>query len=136
MFTECPRWITADPSPAGIASLRGGAAPATEIVAAEFYGGRVMKDGTLYSSAAGWTCAKNATGDYTVTHNLNRAGDHYLVLLTSAQDATGPGTTAPPQTGLVLHVFEQNANDFRVLAVEGASLTQIDAAFNFGVFCL
>ena len=135
MTSHYPRWMNADPSPAGVASIRGGILPAPETtVAAEFFGGRVMKDGALYGAPTGWTCAKNSTGDYTVTHNLNKPGDQYVVLLTSAQDPTTPLLEAPPQTGLVLHVLEQNVNSFRVVAVEGSSLTEIDAAFNFGLF--
>jgi hypothetical protein len=82
------------------------------------YIGRVDSAGVAVSLPAGWTSARNGTGDYTITHNLGSAA--YIVLLQSDGAASVP----------VIHTRGSNSlrTTFFSLA---ASLT--DTSFDFQI---
>lgn len=99
--------------------------------------GQITKDGTVLGPS-GWTCTHPEVGAYTIQHNLNYDPAAYVVMVCPIVNPTPAAGqrpfTLPPESSLILVVTEQAADSFTIVAVQGSSLTQIDAAFNFALF--
>jgi hypothetical protein len=84
------------------------------------YAGAVNSGGTAQTLPRGWSCVRNSTGVYTVTHNLNLSGTTYSVV------ASPKGS---PNTGYCSGMANSN-NSFEIYFSNTAGAAA-DMAFNF-----
>lgn len=87
---------------------------------AEVYGGTVAANGTEVALPTGWSSAKNATGSYTVTHNLGHTD--YAVTVSPASNSL---RVAQIGSG------HPEADEFDVFTFKTDTLAQEDLRFTF-----
>lgn len=85
------------------------------------YHGRVDGTGASIRLPSGWSVARNAAGDYTVTHNLGTA--NYTVV-------PGRINGSEAAAGALIYVWDQTTTTFRVYTFDGTA-TAADRDFSF-----